>query len=375
MAYVVAALLASFAVTLLAIRLNLGNPEAHRRYVVRRRAAWIRQPALRGLSRAGGIGVAVGLLVSLVARTLDDAVAAPIAARMGLLLLLCALPVFVAGLVEDFHQGLGIGLRFAAALTSAALGGWFLDAWVVRLDSGPFDAAIATIPAVSIVFTCFAVAGLTNAFNLIDGFNGLAGGVATLILIGIAYVAFKVGDIAIMASALTAVGAIAGFMALNFPRGLIFLGDGGAYLVGFWIAELLVLLVARNPQVSAWFPILVCSYPISETLFSIYRRTVVRRAHPGVPDVAHLHHLIYKRLVRWLIGTRLSAHRLQRNAMTAPYLWVVTSVGVAPAIIFWDRTPVLILGSAVFAAAYVYGYVRIAKFRAPHWWIIRKSKP
>ena len=375
MAYVVAALLASFAVTLLAIRLNLGNPEAHRRYVVRRRAAWIRQPALRGLSRAGGIGVAVGLLVSLVARTLDDAIAAPIAARMGLLLLLCALPVFVAGLVEDFHQGLGIGLRFAAALTSAALSGWFLDAWVVRLDSGPFDAAIAAIPAVSIVFTCFAVAGLTNAFNLIDGFNGLAGGVATLILIGIAYVAFKVGDIAIMASALTAVGAIIGFMALNFPRGLIFLGDGGAYLVGFWIAELLVLLVARNPHVSAWFPILVCSYPISETLFSIYRRTVVRRAHPGVPDVAHLHHLIYKRLVRWLIGTRLSAHRLQRNAMTAPYLWILTSIGVAPAIIFWDRTPVLILGSAVFAAAYVYGYVRIAKFRAPHWWIIRKSKP
>lgn len=375
MAYVVAALLASFAVTLLAIRLNLGNPEAHRRYVVRRRAAWIRQPALRGLSRAGGIGVAVGLLVSLVARTLDDAIAAPIAARMGLLLLLCSLPVFVAGLVEDFHQGLGIGLRFAAALTSAALGGWFLDAWVVRLDSGPFDAAIATIPAVSIVFTCFAVAGLTNAFNLIDGFNGLAGGVATLILIGIAYVAFKVGDIAIMAAALTAVGAIAGFMALNFPRGLIFLGDGGAYLVGFWIAELLVLLVTRNPQVSAWFPILVCSYPISETLFSIYRRTVVRRAHPGVPDVAHLHHLIYKRLVRWLIGTRLSAHRLQRNAMTAPYLWILTSVGVAPAIIFWDRTPVLILGSAMFAAAYVYGYVRIAKFRAPHWWIIRKSRP
>ena len=123
MAYVVVALLASFVVTLLAIRLNLGNPEAHRRYVVRRRAAWIRQPSLSGLSRAGGVGVAIGLLVSLTARMFDDAVAAPIAARMGLLLLLCALPVFVAGLVEDFYQGLAIGtMSLSSARRSRAEG-------------------------------------------------------------------------------------------------------------------------------------------------------------------------------------------------------------------------------------------------------------
>jgi UDP-N-acetylmuramyl pentapeptide phosphotransferase/UDP-N-acetylglucosamine-1-phosphate transferase len=247
-----------------------------------------------------------------------------------------------------------------------------LDAWVVRVDIPGASHMLSSYGAASIVFTCIAVAGLTNAFNIIDGFNGLAGGVATLILLGIAYIAFKVGDISVLAAAITAVGAIAGFMLLNFPRGLIYLGDGGAYLIGFWIAELLVLLVARNPAVSPWFPVLICCYPVFETLFSMYRRMVLKRIHPGVPDVAHLHHLIYKRLVRWLVGTNLSAHRTQRNALTSPYLWVLTSTCVVPAVMFWQHSAALMAGAVVFASAYIYGYTRIARFRAPGWWVLRK---
>lgn len=99
----------------------------------------------------------------------------------------------------------------------------------------------------------------------------------------------------------------------------------------------------------------------------------MRRSHPGLPDLAHLHHLIYKRLVRWLVGTRMPVHRTQRNALTAPYLWVLTSIGVAPAVLFWQETTVLQIGSALFAAAYVFAYSRIVKFRVPRWWVLRKS--
>jgi UDP-N-acetylmuramyl pentapeptide phosphotransferase/UDP-N-acetylglucosamine-1-phosphate transferase len=310
----------------------------------------------------------------LLARGFDDAVNAPVSASMGLLLLGSAAPVFAAGLLEDLTRRVSKEWRLAAALASAALAGWLLGAWVVRLDVQMLDAVIA-VPVVSVLFTCLLVAGLTHAFNLIDGFNGLAGGVAALILLGIAYVAFKVGDIPLMAAALTAVGAIAGFMALNFPRGLVYLGDGGAYLLGFWIGVLLVLLVRRNPEVSAWFPLLLCAYPVCELLFSIYRRGIVRRSHPGLPDLAHLHHLIYKRLVRWLIGTDLAAHRTQRNALTAPYLWVLTSIGVAPALLFWKSTAALQIGAALFVLVYVYAYARIVRFRAPRWWVLRKSRP
>ena len=370
MSFVFAAMLVSFVVTLLIVRIGLSNPRTQWRLLRSRRAAWVRHPEWSGFGRAGGVGIAAGLAASLALRLFDDAAVAPAAAMFGFMLLASAMPVFLVGLAEDFTHRINAILRLLAAALSACVAGSLMQAWVVRMDMAWLDVWIA-VPAVSVVFTCFAVAGLTNAFNIIDGFNGLAGGVAFLVLLGIAYVAFKVGDVAVMAAALTAAGAIAGFMLLNFPQGLIYLGDGGAYLVGFWIAELLVLLVMRNGSVSAWLPLLLCSYPIFETLFSIYRRVVLKRIHPGVPDVAHLHHLIYKRLVRWLVGTNLSSHRTQRNALTSPYLWLITSVGVVPAIIFWQNRIMLILGCFCFAVAYIYGYGRIVRFRAPGWWVLR----
>ncbi len=372
MTYILAALVVSFIVTLLIIRVYLARVHAPSHFTERRRADWLRALSSRGLRRAGGIGVAAGLLISLLARMVDESPIAPVVARIGLTMLVSAAPVFVAGLMEDLTGRMGITSRLIAALVSAACAGVMLDAWIVRVDVPLFNVALG-MPFFSVMFTCLLVAGITNAFNIIDGFNGLAAGVASLILIGIAYVAFKVNDVAVLVAALTAVGAILGFMLLNFPRGLIYLGDGGAYLLGFWIGVLLVLLVGRNQEVSAWFPVLLCSYPVCELLFSIYRRVIVRRVHPGLPDAAHLHHLIYKRLVRWLVGTDLQAHKTQRNALTAPYLWIITSIGVAPAVAFWKSTVALQIGCAIFAAAYVYGYTRIVKFRAPRWWVLRKS--
>jgi len=369
--FLIVAFAVTFLVTLSTIRRNLSDAASHRRFVEQKRA-WIRQPDTPGLVRSGGVGIVIGLAVSLAGRFLDSAPNAPSAASFGLLLLFAAMPVFLAGLIEDFLRGLTIWTRFFAALASAMFAGLLLDAWVLRIDV-PFIDALLQYWVVSMTFTCIAVAGLTNAFNIIDGFNGLASGVAALILLGIAYIAFKVGDIPVLAAALTAVGAVIGFMLLNFPRGLIYLGDGGAYLLGFWIAELLVLLVARNPAVSSWFPVMLCCYPIFETLFSIYRRVILKRVHPGVPDVAHLHHLIYKRLVRWLVGSNLPAPRRQRNALTSPYLWAITSIGVVPALVFWQNRLLLCGGFVCFAASYIYGYTRLARFRAPGWLVIRKS--
>jgi UDP-GlcNAc:undecaprenyl-phosphate/decaprenyl-phosphate GlcNAc-1-phosphate transferase len=371
MTYILLALVVSFTVTLIVIRSHLARFRMRRYSFETSRAAQVSELNLHGFGRAGGIGVVAGLLVSLLVRSLDEATYAFASAHLGLELLICATPVFAAGLIEDFTHRMSKELRLFAALVSAALAGWLLGAWIIRLDVPVLDTFVG-VPAISVSVTCLLVAGLTNAFNIIDGFNGLAAGVAAIILLGIAYVAFKVGDVAVLAAALTAVGAIGGFMVLNFPRGLVYLGDGGAYLLGFWIGVLLVMLVGRNPEVSAWFPVLLCAYPTSELLFSIYRRGIVRRAHPGLPDLAHLHHLIYKRLVRWFVGTDLPAHRTQRNSFTAPYLWILTSIGVAPALVFWESSHALQIGSTLFAAAYIYAYARIVRFRVPRWWVLRK---
>ena len=118
--------------------------------------------------------------------------------------------------------------------------------------------------------------------------GGLASMYVLMMLLAVAYVAFQVGDTLIFDAALIGTGAVLGFFVWNYPAGLIFLGDGGAYLLGFYLAELAVLL-HRNPSVSPIFTLLLCAYPIFETIFTMYRRKVVRGVSTGAPDGVDLH--------------------------------------------------------------------------------------
>lgn len=171
------------------------------------------------------------------------------------------------------------------------------------------------------------------------------------------------------------VGSIAGFLFWNFPRGLMFAGDGGAYLVGFMIAEVSVLLVARHAQVSPWFPMLCVIYPVFETLFSIYRRKFLQGRRIGHPDALHLHQLIYMRLVRWMVGSKNADHKTMRNSLTSPYLWALSSVSVVPAMLFWQNTKVLVAFCIIFAISYICLYRMIIRFRTPRWLVLRRACP
>lgn len=313
--------------------------------------------------RVGGLGLVVGLLGALGVRYVQNQEVG----SFGLLLLVSAMPAFGFGFVEDITKRIGVKVRLLATAVSAGLAGCLLGAWLSSLQILGIDDLMAHYPFFAIVVTCFAVAGVANAFNIIDGYNGLSGMVGVIILAGIAYVAFKLGDVEIMIAAFVMMGAILGFLVFNYPRGLIFLGDGGAYLIGFWVAELSVLLTARHDEVSKWFPLLLCAYPIFETLFTIYRRVVIHRAHPGMPDAAHLHQMIYKRVVRWAVGSSEPVDKVIRNSLTAPYLWVLASMAVIPAVLFWDNAWVLRGFAVLFAAFYVLLYRRLVQFRAPKW--------
>src|SRR3546814_17428537 len=94
-----------------------------------------------------------------------------------------------------------------------------------------------------------AVGGSTHALNIVDGMNGLAGMIATLMALSLALVALQVQDIPIFLISAALASATLGFLVWNFPFGRVFLGDGGAYFLGFMLAELAVQLVVRNPSV------------------------------------------------------------------------------------------------------------------------------
>ncbi|MBP6777591.1 MAG: glycosyltransferase family 4 protein, partial [Piscinibacter sp.] len=205
------------------------------------------------------------------------------------------------------------------------------------------------------------------AINIIDGFNGLASMCVMMILLAVAYVALQVDDGVVLALALVGAGAVLGFFIWNYPAGLIFLGDGGAYFLGFYLSEVALLLIIRNPQVSPLFPLLAAIYPIFETVFSMYRRRLVKGRPVGMPDGAHLHSLVHRRLLRWAIGRDDASTLMRRNSMTAPYLWALCMSAIVPSMLFWDESPILGVFIGLFVVVYVVLYGQIVRFKAPRW--------
>jgi UDP-N-acetylmuramyl pentapeptide phosphotransferase/UDP-N-acetylglucosamine-1-phosphate transferase len=320
----------------------------------------------RPVPRIGGLGIVAGISAGALAMVWQH----PHSSGLALLLLICGLPCFVAGLAEDFTKRISPRRRLFFTAVSAALAVWGLQSVITHTAIPGLD-WVVSVPLGAALVTMFVVTGVANSVNIIDGFNGLSSMCAMLILGAVAYVAFQVDDMSVMWLALAGIGALLGFFVWNYPAGLVFLGDGGAYFVGFYVAEVAILLLHRNPQVSPMFPLLVCVYPVFETLFSMYRRRVLQDRSPGVPDGIHLHSLIYRRVVRWAAGLPEVQSQTRRNSMTAPYLWLLCMCAVVPAMLFWDNTAVLTSFILAFSLGYTVLYWRIVRFRSPRWLFVR----
>jgi UDP-N-acetylmuramyl pentapeptide phosphotransferase/UDP-N-acetylglucosamine-1-phosphate transferase len=319
------------------------------------------------VARIGGVAVVGSLGVLVPAFWWLDA---PLASELALLLA-CGMPVFAMGLLEDLTKRVSPVSRLGAAAISALLAALVLGTVIDRTDIWGLD-LIASTAIGAVLLAVFAVAGIANAINIIDGFNGLASMCSAMILLSIAYVAFQVGDTLVFSLALAGAGAVLGFFIWNYPAGLIFLGDGGAYFIGFLAAEVALMLLVRNPQVSPLFPLLTCIYPVFETLFSMYRRRVIRGRPVGMPDGLHLHSLVYRRMLRWAIGRQDAAAMMKRNSRTAPYLWLLSMFAVVPAVLFWDNSRVLGACIVIFALSYVVLYSKIIRFKIPGWMVSKR---
>ncbi|HEY1057275.1 MAG TPA: glycosyltransferase [Limnobacter sp.] len=308
--------------------------------------------------RIGGLALLVGLLMvhaNVPSTALGNSVYQTLT-----LLLAAGLPAFGIGLMEDFTKRVSVKIRLLATAASGLLAALFLGAAIRQVDVPGLDFLLTFAPF-ALVFTSFAVAGVSNSINIIDGFNGLAGGVVVLILGTLSLIAYEVADPTVMVLCLLGAGVVLGFLLVNFPRGFIFLGDAGAYSLGYYVAMMAVLLVARNPgEVSPWAMLLACGYPVIETLFSIYRRVSRRRRHnPGAPDASHLHSLVYRRLVSRKIMPGAKAWK--RNAATSPFMWAYAAVPMLGALTWPDSLLMVIAWLLLSFSVYQRFYKRMVR--------------
>ena len=171
------------------------------------------------VSRLGGVGVAIGLGVCVVLAFPEGSSASGRVTYPLILVLIAGAPVFLIGLAEDITGKMPPALRLLVAITSVFAASNLVGA-VLHL---PFLTGGILALALSLAFTCFCVAGVTNAFNIIDGLNGLAAGIGIITMAALGWLAYVLGDMILVYMCWTTGMAILGFMLLNFPFGKIIL--------------------------------------------------------------------------------------------------------------------------------------------------------
>lgn len=301
--------------------------------------------------RIGGLAVVIAAALGVVMTV--DAETAP----MSLSLLVSVLPVLAAGLAED----LGFGVSPKGRLIAAAVSGVTIIAlqkfWITGVGFDGFDRIFLLAP-LAIFLTLLWTSGLCHAFNLIDGLNGLAGFAAVITAGGLAAIAWLAGDRQMVAMSLVMMAAVAGFLIHNWPRGRIFLGDGGAYSIGHLLAWTGLILLYRNPEVAGISVALLYFWPVADTSWAIYRRRT-RGRRTDQPDRMHFHQVAMRMLeIRFgLRGKRHISNSLA-SALMAPFIAVPMVAGV----VFHQAPHMALLALFLMGAGFVALYLSVYGF-------------
>ncbi|MCC5908249.1 MAG: hypothetical protein JJU13_18685 [Balneolaceae bacterium] len=219
-------------------------------------------------------------------------------------LVFCFVTLFALGFWDDLKP-LSPEIKFGVQLLLASI--IYFAGFKISNITNPLGAGILDVGIIDFPLTVIWIVGITNAFNLIDGLDGLATGVAVIASISIFAVSAMDGQMETAIVALIFAGALIGFLRYNFNPAKIFLGDSGSLLIGFSLALLSIQSTAKiTTGFALLFPILVLVLPITDTLVSMIRRLLgsfLKRNPDGIsqsslrrlygmfiPDRSHIHH-------------------------------------------------------------------------------------
>lgn len=252
-------------------------------------------------------------------------------------ILLGAAIVVLFGFIDD-SRGLSYVWKFAsqiaAALAVTCYGGLWIRDLGALLPQGMYLPGWLGIPLTVVV-----IVGATNAINLSDGLDGLAGGISIMSFICIAYLAYLGGDLIVALLSIAMIGAIFGFLRFNTFPATLFMGDAGSQLLGYWAVSLCLKITQVDHGFNSLLPMMLLGMPILDTL-SVMLGRIAKGKSPFMPDKNHLHHRLLK-LGLSHSETVFLIYGLQACMVTAAYLmrsgneWIVlaTSLCFATAVL------------------------------------------
>ncbi|MEB3223932.1 MAG: MraY family glycosyltransferase [Candidatus Sericytochromatia bacterium] len=299
------------------------------------------------IPRLGGIAIFAGFLVAVAAIELLEP--GPVFPRTGpfMGLLVGAAMIFMLGIADDLKP-LPARFKLVVQIFAAAVAFWL----GVRIEvlSNPAGGVMILPMWVSMGLTVFWLVGITNTVNLIDGLDGLAGGVSLIAASTTAVIALQTKQPALALLALALVGSTVGFLRYNWNPAKIFMGDSGSLFLGFTLAAISVVGLLKVAATAAVLvPVLILGVPIFDTAFAIVRRALQRRPIFS-PDRGHLHHR--------LLGLGFS----QRRAVVVIYAFCLLLGGTALVLLgFYEGVAGILTGCGILIWAFSSHFVRSPK--------------
>jgi len=236
------------------------------------------------IPRLGGIGIFAAFIIGLLifVKDLQPIQAVVIGAAM----------IFAEGLYDDLFDMPPLGkLLFQIAAAAVVIYGGHLALQTINL---PFGIHFQ-FEFISVLITFLWIVGITNAINLIDGLDGLAGGISVIVLLTISFLTTLNGRPEVMTICLILAGSTMGFLFFNFHPASIFMGDCGSQVLGFMIAAISLQGFKSGTFITLGIPITLLFIPIADTLSAIVRRRLKGEKFT-VPDKNHIHHKLMQRL-------------------------------------------------------------------------------
>ena len=312
--------------------------------------------------RVGGLGIYIAILVLIPFLSfgfIPFSVVFGLDAEQLTLLILSAAPVFFIGLAEDLGHDMSPKARLVASAVSSIVAIILFKVWLSKLGIPGIDTLLMFAPF-GILFTIFATVGVVNAFNLIDGLNGLSSYVTVSVAVSLSIIAFQAGNAQVSTFLVLVVTAVMGFMVLNFPLGKIFLGDGGAYALGHLLVWSAIIMINRATDVSAFAILLIFFWPVADTGLASWRRWKLGNPTDR-PDRLHFHQLAMRFLeIRFLGRDRREIANPVATLILIPLISAPQVLGV----LFWDNFRASVLSAVgmgfLFTLTYLAG-IAVAK--------------
>jgi len=260
-------------------------------------------------------------------------------------LLISCIPLYVIGLKEDLMHNTHALNRLIVMFLISFLFFNYYEISFPKIEAPLVGVLFENSPITTLLFYSLSLVVLMNGNNLIDGANGLMSITNLMQCLSLIMLMLFIGNYDLLAHIILLSICLLMFILFNYPLGKIFMGDLGAYFIGFFLGVVTIDFFGRNPTLHPINAVLILFYPTFELFFSVIRK-LVQKQNPLLPDHEHLHLKVF-----YFYKNKFNNNFIA-NILVAPNLFLIWAIPVISVILFKEHE--IIILTSVFIMIVIY---------------------